>query len=341
MPSAPSIKKKVLQTLDKHIIEQLQTQTFTHIDGRPPFYWDSAPHKIIRRRLLPNPHQHPLNFYTEWGDSMLARRIDRLVLRYAGISRERFGITQSQADELRKAGLHVPAGIVECRVAAPAFYYIPPYVPHYGEALVDEAGPGGFLSLEFNENELFIHLKGTYHLYIPSPRLSRYLRQYLILLKNRHTNGAQTIMLELAIQLKAYLETHNPNISNSAWPAFENRTISIPLDTSQRNIRLCHAVIDYVQQHLHLPLTLEGIAEHHQVSSVHLNRVFQAEIGITLMRYVTQCRLEVAKHILQRTNEDITAIAQLVGFASLCSFDTVFKREVGVTPRRYRQQTAD
>ncbi len=339
MPFAPSIKKKILQVLEEQIIGQLQTQTFTHIDGRPPFYGDGAPYKIIRRRPLPNPHQHPLNFYTEWNDGMLARRIGRLVLRYAGISQERFGITQNQANELQKAGLCVLAGIMEYRVAAPAFYYIPPHVAHYGEALVEEFGPDGFVSFEFNENEVFLHLKGNYHLHIPSSRFSNYLQQYQILLKDRHTNGAQTVMLEFAIQLKAYLETHNPNISNSAWPTFENRTISIPLDTSQRNMRLCHAVIDYIQQHLHLPLTLEEIACQHQVSSVHINRIFQAEIGMTLMRYVTQCRLETAKLILQFTNEDITAIAQLVGFASLCSFDTVFKREIGVTPRHYRQQT--
>jgi len=228
---------------------------------------------------------------------------------------------------------------MECRVTAPALYYIPPHIPHYGEALIDEAGPGGFLSFEFNENELFIHLKDNYHLYIPSPRLSHSLQQYLMLLEARHTNGAQTIMTELAMQLKAYLETHNPNISNSSWLTFKNGPISIPTDASQRNIRLCHDVSDYIQQHLHQPLSLEEIAHRHQISSVHLNRIFQATIGMTLMRYVTLCRLEAAKQMLRDTSENITSITQLVGFASLCSFDTVFKREVGITPRRYRQQT--
>lgn len=339
MPFAPSIKKKIVQALEEHIIPQLQTQTFIHIDGRPPFYWDGAPHKIIRHHLLPNSYQHPLNFRTEYEGGMTALRVARLVLRYNGISRECFGITQRQAALLRKAGLCIPAGIIECRVAAPAFYYIPPHIPHYGEPLIDEAGPGSFLSFEFNEKELFLHLRNNYVLHIPSPLFNHYLQQYLTLLQNRHTTGAQTVMTELVLQLKPYVKTHTFKASSAAWPALGNNTVSISLDTSQRNIRLCQDVNDYIQQHLHQPLLLEEIARQHRVSSVHLNRVFRATTGMTLIRYVTLCRIEAAKMILHHNNESITAIAQLVGFSSLCSFDTVFKRTVGTTPHRYRQQT--
>ena len=62
--------------------------------------------------------------------------------------------------------------------------------------------------------------------------------------------------------------------------------------------------------------------------------------GIGPQRYIIQRRLERAKRLLRRTHLPIALIAQEVGFADQSHLTQMFRREVGVTPGRYRAERA-
>lgn len=68
-----------------------------------------------------------------------------------------------------------------------------------------------------------------------------------------------------------------------------------------------------------------------------VSRLFQDEMGMTFREYVTELRLERTRRLLARTDRSITEIALESGWRSLSHFTTVFRDQVGMTPRAYRR----
>jgi AraC family transcriptional regulator len=77
-------------------------------------------------------------------------------------------------------------------------------------------------------------------------------------------------------------------------------------------------------------VSLCGLGRRHLIRSFKLSR--QENIG----DYVARIRLEKAKHMLA-AHFNITEIASHLGFASLASFSTTFKRATGMAPRSYQR----
>jgi YesN/AraC family two-component response regulator len=102
--------------------------------------------------------------------------------------------------------------------------------------------------------------------------------------------------------------------------------------------RLVRQAMAYMQAHLAESLTREQLASHVAVSADHLNRCFQQELGLSVMTYLTRCRISEAKKLLTTTRHSIRDVAGLIGFPNLAYFCRVFRREVGISPGAYRQQ---
>jgi len=54
--------------------------------------------------------------------------------------------------------------------------------------------------------------------------------------------------------------------------------------------------------------------------------------------YIQEQRMKKAKKLLHETNNMISAIAASVGYADANYFTRAFKRETGMTPKKYREQ---
>ena len=70
----------------------------------------------------------------------------------------------------------------------------------------------------------------------------------------------------------------------------------------------------------------------------HLSRLFKKHMGVNLVTYFTQLKMEYASHMLTSTNYPITYIAQKVGYSSHSNFTKTFKNFTGFTPREYKNQ---
>jgi two-component system response regulator YesN len=84
-------------------------------------------------------------------------------------------------------------------------------------------------------------------------------------------------------------------------------------------------------------VTLQDIASKVHTSPAYLSRKFSEEVGMSLIDYLTEYRIEKAKHLLAHTNESISAIAEKTGFNSLHYFSTQFKKKETLTPKQYRE----
>lgn len=75
-------------------------------------------------------------------------------------------------------------------------------------------------------------------------------------------------------------------------------------------------------------------------SREHFIRMFRVAYGETPGRYRTRRRVERACDLLRSANLTVTEICHLVGFTSLGTFSARFSEMTGMSPTRYREETA-
>lgn len=76
------------------------------------------------------------------------------------------------------------------------------------------------------------------------------------------------------------------------------------------------------------------------VTQRRLTDIFKEEYGMTPKAYADSLKLQEAKRLLSDTGEKIIDIAHSIGFGSLSSFYSFFKKEIGMTPSEYRKKEA-
>lgn len=84
------------------------------------------------------------------------------------------------------------------------------------------------------------------------------------------------------------------------------------------------------------PLDLDAVAAHAGYSRYHFIRAFKGVYGQTPGQYLSCRRTERAEELLRSASLSVTEICALVGFSSLGTFSTRFKKQTGLTPSEYR-----
>ncbi|CAH1572535.1 AraC family transcriptional regulator [Vibrio owensii] len=96
-------------------------------------------------------------------------------------------------------------------------------------------------------------------------------------------------------------------------------------------------VLAYIHVNLSSTLSLEDIAKQSCWSRWQLQRVFQAETGLTVANYVRELKLSQAAEELLDSKERVIDIALGLGFNSEISFSRSFKQMFGASPSQYRK----
>lgn len=94
--------------------------------------------------------------------------------------------------------------------------------------------------------------------------------------------------------------------------------------------------VSYIEENFRTHLTIDELSARVFLSKDYLGRLFKEITGMTIGAYIQKLRLDLAKKLLSDTDKTVTEIAELSGFGDIKSFYTVFKRELNVTPRKYR-----
>ena len=85
-------------------------------------------------------------------------------------------------------------------------------------------------------------------------------------------------------------------------------------------------------------VTLNELARAAGLSRAHLARQFAQTFGLPPHQYLVQLRLDQAKRALA-TGESVTDVCFQVGFESLGTFSSSFRRRTGMSPREYQRAT--
>ncbi|KOG23155.1 MULTISPECIES: GlxA family transcriptional regulator [Streptomyces] len=89
--------------------------------------------------------------------------------------------------------------------------------------------------------------------------------------------------------------------------------------------------------HLHEPIQLRDLAEKESMSVRTFTRRFRDEVGISPGQWLTQQRIERARHLLESTGLPIDRVAQDAGFGTAQSLRVHLMTAIGVTPTAYRR----
>lgn len=96
-------------------------------------------------------------------------------------------------------------------------------------------------------------------------------------------------------------------------------------------------LLDWATSNLGRPLSVTELADHVNMSSRNLVRLFKKTTGTTPMHWLLVRRLQRAQEILEVTDDSIEHVAGLAGMGSAATLRRHFHENVGVSPTTYRR----
>ncbi|MBO5197845.1 MAG: AraC family transcriptional regulator [Lachnospiraceae bacterium] len=83
--------------------------------------------------------------------------------------------------------------------------------------------------------------------------------------------------------------------------------------------------------------TIQDICELTHYSASYINRLFRENINISAYQFLLGKKLDEAKKAL-RTGRRVTEACETAGFGSYSNFITLFRKKLGITPKKFEQQ---
>ncbi|WP_294536156.1 AraC family transcriptional regulator [uncultured Rhodoblastus sp.] len=91
-----------------------------------------------------------------------------------------------------------------------------------------------------------------------------------------------------------------------------------------------------IEAHLPADLGVKALAEAAGLSVFHFSRAFKKSVGAAPHQYLLRLRIDRARSLLENTHLSILDVAAAVGYDDQGSFARSFRKETGLSPRRYR-----
>src|SRR5688572_20988372 len=85
--------------------------------------------------------------------------------------------------------------------------------------------------------------------------------------------------------------------------------------------------IQYIEEHLLEPMTVDQIAAQAHMSAFHFQRIFALMADVTVAEYIRRRRLTLAAHELLQGDCKIMALALKYGYDTPESFSKAFRRQ--------------
>jgi LacI family transcriptional regulator len=106
------------------------------------------------------------------------------------------------------------------------------------------------------------------------------------------------------------------------------------LDTESEMLR---RAIRWIKKYAREPMGSEDVCRVLGVSRQYLNRKLKSELGLSITDVIRQEKLVHTKHLLVSTDSSLEAIVELCGYTDLNQLLRHFKKEMGITPTKFRQ----
>ncbi|MCR4911752.1 MAG: AraC family transcriptional regulator [Bacilli bacterium] len=216
------------------------------------------------------------------------------------------------------------------------FFIVPPHTLHRFEPLKKQSYkkisfiiyPHFLSKLSSELTDLNIDLFkmfGNHNYIIRDPEFSVYIKSYLEKIVNLEKEKSYGYDLLIDNTIREIFISMNRYFSIN----FDSRIVPL------RN-KIISEIINYVDNNLDKDLTLKEIAEYLNLDPYYVSHFFSKRTGITLRKYIIKKRLIVAKTLLDQGME-MQEVIKRIGFNDISHFIQSFKKEYGLTPRKYQQ----
>jgi AraC-like DNA-binding protein len=101
---------------------------------------------------------------------------------------------------------------------------------------------------------------------------------------------------------------------------------------------LLHEVFKVIDRNFAEPgVSLSAVARAVGRSPSHVTALVRRQTGMTVLEWLTERRMAEARRRLRDTDEDVSIVAERVGYLDPAYFARLFRREHGVSPRAFRR----
>ncbi len=105
---------------------------------------------------------------------------------------------------------------------------------------------------------------------------------------------------------------------------------------STENLQMKY-IVRFINENYMQDIRLSALAEMSGYSYDYFRHLFTQEVGISPKSYILHKRISYAKQLLKESGSSISEIASSCGFSDISEFSTAFRRKVGISPLKYRQ----
>ena len=164
------------------------------------------------------------------------------------------------------------------------------------------------------------------------PEIYDKARDLLLQVAEEYAGGgdlAEPSILALLIQFFVLLARNTEDVGTSSLPAMQ--------PSKQREyIEKFNIVFDFIEHHYTEDITLDSVAAQIGFSKFHFSRLFRQFTDTSFYDYLCARRIKAAEALLLDPNLPITEVALQSGFASISTFNRVFKKFKECTPTEFK-----
>lgn len=103
------------------------------------------------------------------------------------------------------------------------------------------------------------------------------------------------------------------------------------------NMQAFEKALEYIRKNYRKNITLEEVSNYVHLSPFYLSHEFKNFTGMNFIDYLTKIRIEKALYLLSTTSMSIKEVGKNVGYNDPNYFGKVFKKEVGVSPKKFKE----
>lgn len=148
-------------------------------------------------------------------------------------------------------------------------------------------------------------------------------------------NSTSSHMTQLQQQMQILAGCRTPR---EILDLFDTILRQIDQPTAQDASRAVQKAIRQIRKEFASDLSLEYLAQSVGLAPSYFSYVFKRETGETLIKYLTDYRMQKAKELLNTQLYKVAKVAQLCGYDNPSYFNRLFKNTFGVTPTQYREK---
>ncbi len=105
--------------------------------------------------------------------------------------------------------------------------------------------------------------------------------------------------------------------------------------------KLLEEITSYINEHLYEPLPIDQICNAFSISRSSLQNLFKDNLHISPKQYINELKLARSKVLIRQSQYTISAISNMLGYASIHYFSRKFTQRYGITPSEYARKIYD